>query len=115
MRKLLVILSLLTAACQSAPAVDFDPRYGEHPEGGKLPEGVRKVELTFDIRSDVHEECMRASPELAATLPPGHHFNGCAFFPVPSMSWCRVVIAPDATETVVRHEIAHCLKGKWHG
>jgi hypothetical protein len=104
----LIVTALLCLASLAAAASESLNEYG-HPQGGEFPLGQRAMVVIFDIRTDVDAECQR----MAGKLPQGYKFIGCADWFTLQGS-CRVVLPPNASDALVRHEIAHCLKGFWH-
>jgi len=108
-KRLLLILLLLASPDLTAQDRPKWPDYGGKPMGGLLPEGQREIAITFVIDEETDKLCRG---EGVMPFPAHSYLEACATFNEPGR--CTIIMPPNASDEIVRHEIAHCLKGRWH-
>jgi hypothetical protein len=71
-----------------------------------------QVKLTWEVREDVGDFCLRAQQNNQGNLPQGKPL-ACAIW-VAATHECKVVTGPNPNHVVLGHEVRHCFEGHFH-
>jgi hypothetical protein len=105
------IVGLCAALGLSGCAVIGEVEYKEFTPVPVQARQMNEVRLTWEVREDVADYCLKASPTRGHLWLPKP--VACAVW-ITATRECKVVTGPNPNHVVLGHEVRHCFEGHFH-